>query len=85
MLRFQTLTIVPLAAVLTACHASRAPVPVVGTSGDVSALAGDWVGDYSSPESGRSGSISFSLKSATDSAVGDVVMIPNGVGSPLSP
>ena len=85
MLRFQTLAAVPLAALLTACSASRAHVPMVGASSDVSALAGDWVGEYSSSESGRSGSISFSLRSATDSAVGDVVMIPTGLGSPLSP
>jgi hypothetical protein len=85
MLRFTTLATVPLAALLTACGSSRAHVPMVGASSEVSALAGDWVGDYSSPESGRAGSISFSLKSATDSAVGDVVMIPNGLGSPLSP
>ena len=85
MLRFQTLALVPFAALLTACSASRAHVPMVGAAGDVSALAGNWVGEYSSSESGRSGSISFSLKSATDSAVGDVVMIPNGLGSPLSP
>ena len=85
MLRFQTLATLPLAALLTACGSSRAHVPMVGASNDVSALTGDWVGDYSSPESGRSGSISFSLKSATDSAVGDVVMIPTGLGSPLTP
>jgi len=78
MLRFKTLAI----AALTACAASRTPVPLVGTSSDVSALAGDWTGDYSG-ESGRSGSISFSLKSATDSAFGDVVMVPTGLGRPL--
>ena len=85
MLRLQMLTILPLAALLTACGSSRAHVPMVGASGDVSALSGDWVGEYSSPESGRSGSISFSLKAQSDSAVGDVVMIPTGLGSPLSP
>ena len=86
MLRFKTLAIVLLAAApaaLTACAASRTPVPLVGTSSDVSALAGDWTGDYSG-ESGRSGSITFSLKSATDSAFGDVVMVPTGLGRPLT-
>ena len=84
MLRFQTLTaLLPLA--LAACGASRNPVPVVGTSSELSALAGDWVGDYSSTESGRSGSISFTLRSATDSAFGDVIMIPAGLGRPLQP
>ncbi len=70
---------------LDACGASRTPVPLVGTSGDVSALSGEWAGDYSSAESGRSGSISFTLRAATDSAFGDVVMIPAGLGRPLMP
>jgi len=68
--------IVLCALALDACGASRIPVPLVGASGDVSALSGEWAGDYSSAESGRSGSISFTLRAATDSAFGDVVMIP---------
>jgi len=36
-------------------------------------------------ESGRSGSIRFALRAATDSAFGDVVMIPAGLGRPLLP
>ena len=73
------------AVALSACGASRSPVPLVGTSSDVSSLAGEWAGDYSSAESGRSGSISFTLRAATDSAFGDVVMIPAGLGRPLMP
>ncbi|HKC40795.1 MAG TPA: hypothetical protein VKC15_14735 [Gemmatimonadales bacterium] len=73
------------ASTLGACGASRSPVPLVGSSNDVSALAGEWAGDYSSAESGRSGSISFTLRAATDSAFGDVVMIPAGLGRPLVP
>ena len=73
------------AVMLNACAASRTPVPLVGTSTDVSALAGEWAGDYSSAESGRSGSISFTLRAMTDSAFGDVVMIPAGLGRPLLP
>lgn len=85
MLRFKSVPAVLLPLVLAACGASRSPVPVVGASSDLSALAGDWAGDYSSAESGRSGSISFTLRSATDSAFGDVVMIPAGLGRPLQP
>lgn len=85
MLRFKTIPIVLLPLTLGACAASRSPVPLVGAATDVSALAGEWVGDYSSVESGRSGSISFTLKAATDSAFGDVVMIPAGLGRPLQP
>jgi hypothetical protein len=74
------------------CPLRSAPVappdlrfPFVGASSDVSALAGEWAGDYSSAESGRSGSINFTLKAATDSAFGDVIMVPAGLGRPLQP
>lgn len=70
---------------LGACGASRAPVPLVGASSDVGALTGEWAGDYSSAQSGRSGSISFTLRAAGDSAFGDVVMIPSAWGRPLAP
>lgn len=70
---------------LSACAASRSPVPLVGASADVSALTGEWAGDYSSTESGRSGSITFTLRSAGDSAFGDVIMIPAAWGRPLMP
>ncbi len=84
MIRSPTLlTLLVLA--LTACGASRAPVPLVGASADVGALTGEWAGDYSSAESGRSGSISFTLRAAGDSAFGDVVMIPSAWGRPLVP
>jgi len=68
-----------------ACAANQPSVPLVGRSADVAALAGEWTGEYSSTESGRSGSISFTLRAASDSAFGDVVMIPAGWGRPLAP
>jgi hypothetical protein len=68
-----------------ACAGKPASVPVVGPSGDVHALAGQWSGEYSSPESGRSGSISFTLRATDDSAFGDVVMIPGGGRRAVSP
>lgn len=83
---FRCSTLLTLSAlVLGGCGASRSPVPLVGASRDVSALTGDWAGDYSSAESGRSGSISFTLRAAGDSAFGDVVMIPASWGRPLMP
>lgn len=69
---------------LTACTAPpQATVPLVGPRRDVAALAGHWDGAYSSAQTGRAGSISFTLVSAADSAFGDVVMIPRGFGRPL--
>jgi hypothetical protein len=67
----------------TACGASRTPVPLVGPAADIEVLAGEWAGDYSSAATGRSGSISFTLRAGGDSAFGDVVMIPSGLGRPL--
>lgn len=65
-----------LTILLGACAASQASVPMVGTAGDVAALSGQWSGEYSSAASSRSGSISFTLRAAGDSATGDVVMVP---------
>jgi hypothetical protein len=78
-------SLAPAALLLAACAANPTPVPVVGRSADVAALAGEWSGDYSSIQSGRSGSISFTLRAAADSAFGDVVMIPAGWGRALAP
>ena len=50
-----------LVAMLLACGGAQTPVPVVGASADISQLAGEWYGEYSSVESGRSGSIVFKL------------------------
>jgi hypothetical protein len=61
---------------LLGCGGAQAPVPVVGREADVSQLAGEWYGEYSSVETGRSGSIVFKLVAGTDSATGDVVMTP---------
>src|SRR5437773_10842284 len=73
-----------LAALVTACGAARQPpVPLAGSPRDVAALAGQWEGSYSSAATGRSGSISFTLSAGTDSAFGDVIMIPRGWGRPL--
>src|SRR5262245_6513090 len=72
------------AAFVAACSSNPAPpVPVEGS--DVSALAGRWVGEYSSPETGRTGSIVFELKSGDKVARGDVLMKPKGSDSAAPP
>lgn len=72
-MRFVTLA---AAALLAGCASRPTPVPVIGPSSDLSALVGDWSGDYSNPETGRSGSIAFTLKAGKDTAFGSVIMIP---------
>lgn len=64
----------------TACALNPAPVPVEGARADVVALAGEWFGEYGSAETGRSGSILFTLEPGRDTAYGDVVMIPREAG-----
>jgi hypothetical protein len=62
-----------------ACSSSQTPVPMSGTPSDLAQLAGEWTGQYSSRETGRSGSIVFKLVGGTDSAYGDVLMSPTGM------
>jgi hypothetical protein len=61
---------------LAACAANPAPVPLVGTAGDLTSLAGEWSGQYSAIETGRSGIVTFSLQAGRDTAFGDVIMMP---------
>ena len=70
-------------AVLAACAAQPAPVPVSGD--EIGNLVGRWTGSYESPAVGRSGSIVFTLASEADSAHGDVYMIAEGARSPFAP
>jgi hypothetical protein len=71
------LTSIGLAALfLTGCALNPAPVPVVGDSREIASLAGDWDGEYVGRDNGRSGSILFRLSAGTDTAHGDVVMVP---------
>jgi hypothetical protein len=58
---------------LLGCAPVGSPVPI---RGDVSALVGEWDGDYESPDTGRHGSIVFTLRPGQDTASGDVLMIP---------
>lgn len=68
------LSLVAVTALLgVSCTWQGTPVPVVGPT---ESLEGQWDGTYSSQQTGRTGSILFRLKAGTDSAFGDVVMIP---------
>lgn len=67
-------------ALTAACALNPAPVPVTGAAEDINALAGEWIGEYRSVETGRSGSILFTLQSGRDTAFGDVVMVARESG-----
>ena len=65
-----------LASLLASCSAMPPPIPMVGPASHVSALSGTWSGEYSSSETGRRGSIYFTLAAGSDTAFGDVQMRP---------
>lgn len=57
------------------CSQTPGPVPISGSPADLSALEGEWVGEYHAlGESGRSGTILFRLEAGADTARGDVLM-----------
>ena len=78
-MRARWILVVAAAAALGACSTRQTPVPMSGSAADLAQLAGEWSGEYSSTETGRSGSIVFKLNAGTDSAYGDVVMSPAGM------
>ena len=84
-MRYHRAALTLAAAALAACSSAPEPVPVVADAFDLAQLAGEWAGHYSSPSSGRHGSIVFSLKAGRDTAYGDVTMIPRGWTRPLGP
>jgi hypothetical protein len=77
------ISLAALAGIALACASKPTPVTVTGAPADRLSLAGKWTGEYSSPVTGRSGSIVFNLSSTGDAANGDVVMIPKGYGKAL--
>lgn len=70
-----------IATVLAACAGPGTPIPV---RGDVEPLVGQWQGEYSSPATGRVGSIVFTLRAGTDTARGDILMVPANMEAPVA-
>lgn len=68
---------------LAGCAGKSPPVPVEASAADIGRLAGRWEGEYSSNQTGRGGSIVFTLTAGRDTAEGDVLMIPAGSNQPI--
>jgi len=68
---------------VTACATASPPVPVTGETPAIQRLSGRWAGRYESQYTGRYGSIAFELRAGSDTARGDVQMIPSGRSEPL--
>lgn len=78
------LAVAGVAASAVGC-ASRPPeIELTSSDFDLSPLVGEWRGDYSNPETGRTGTIAFTLRAGESSASGNVVMIPSSADSSLS-
>lgn len=80
-----TFSAIAALALLTGCASRPTPVAVIGPTSDLAALVGEWSGEYTSPETGRSGSIVFTLQAGKDTAVGSVVMVPRAPTEPVTP
>jgi hypothetical protein len=73
--------IIAAAAALGACAGPGLPIPV---RGDLTPLVGRWEGEYTSRQTGRVGSIVFTLAAGADTATGDILMIPAAPEPPPS-
>ena len=68
---------------VAACAWKPQPIVMVGPTTEVSALAGEWSGEYYSGDTQRSGTIWFKLVAGRDSAFGDVLMVPRENATPM--
>jgi hypothetical protein len=67
---------------LTIGCASRSPqIELTASDFDVSPLVGQWRGEYTGNETGRSGTIAFTLRAGEAAASGNVLMLPRTADS----
>jgi hypothetical protein len=66
----------------TGCAGALTTVPVKGKDADVFAMRGQWEGEYSSVDTGRKGTIRFSLRPGRKTADGEVDMLLPGSPEP---
>lgn len=69
------LIVAALAITAVGCRYRAEVVPIWGDPGGLRRLAGEWTGDYSSPDSHRRGTITISITARGDSAFGEVLMV----------
>ena len=77
--------VIPAILLIGGCHSAQNPVKLYGDKVDLKLLEGEWKGDYSSKDTGRSGTIEFILTAEGGKAFGDVLMIPRGAREPYHP
>ena len=84
MLRASSIIVAGLAASAIACASHPPSTEVTASDFDLNPLVGEWRGDYSSAQTGRQGTVAFTLGAGESSASGNIVMIPRA-DSLLSP
>lgn len=84
MLRASSIIVAALAASAIACASHPPSTEVTASDFDLNPLVGEWRGDYSSAQTGRQGTVAFTLRAGESSASGNIVMIPRA-DSLLSP
>lgn len=66
---------------IAGCAARQPEIELTSSDFDLNPLVGEWRGDYSSTETGRNGTIAFTLRAAELAASGNVVMLPRADSS----
>jgi hypothetical protein len=74
--RVSSIIALGLAASAIACASHPPSTEVTASDFDLNPLVGEWRGEYTGAETGRSGTIAFTLRAGESSASGNVVMIP---------
>lgn len=75
-MRKSVLVVAALALAGCAGRPESAPTPQV--SADLAAMNGYWVGEFETYQAGSRGSITLTVRSSTDTAFGDIVIVPSG-------
>jgi hypothetical protein len=75
----RTLIAVSIVSAIVSGCAPPPPITLIGSRANIEVLTGEWSGTYESRETGREGSIWFSLSAGAE-AHGDVLMTPRGRG-----
>ena len=79
--RFSWIVAVVVVGSTIACASKPREIPISSSDFDLNPLLGEWHGAYKGGETGRSGTIAFTLRAGEANASGNVVMIPQSAGS----
>lgn len=74
-MRYPNRIILALSVALVGCAWRPTPVPLTADATSLDLLTGSWAGEYTSSQTGRSGSITFELTPQDNSAYGDIIML----------